>query len=208
MLMALYTGARINEIATLELDDFVMEGDVRCIRITHTPKAAKATIHLPSNSPIKRTKNKSSQRLVPLSPQLIALGLDSYLDDLRTLGFTRLFPTLPKDQNGQRKAKLSEDGNRYLKEIGVHVVRTKVLHSFRDTMEGVLGHSGMDEVRVDQWMGRKPKTIKGRHYRALSTVSEQAETAFPQLKFAFIDEETLRYPKGKWNETLREKQKP
>jgi len=207
-LMSLYTGARANEIASLNLADIAQDGEHAYIRIEGQTRA-KAAIHLESNQPKhKRVKNKSSIRTVPLHPALYDIGLNEYISDLKEIGSTRLFPTLPMDKNKSRKAKLSEDFNGYLKLVGVHDYRKKVLHSFRDTMQEILRSTKMDDVRICQWTGRKSKTVEGQHYRSLSPVADQARDAFPMMEFEFIDKVALKYKSGCWNELLRSNMKP
>lgn len=205
MLLALYTGARLNEIACLDLIDFVEEKGIRCIAIRHIPRAKPHTIeHKRNPHSAKRTKNVESRRLVPLHPDLYEIGIETYIADLRELGATRFFPTFPLDGKGKRERRLSHDGNEYLKLVGVHVERNKVMHSFRDTVCEMLSVDNMDDVRADQWPGHKNQSIKGRHYRrSTAAVELQAKEGFSALDFAFIDIDKLRYSKGWWNDYIR-----
>lgn len=65
-LMLLFTGARANEIACLDLADFVTERGIRCISIKHTPKKATDSIkHKDKNESsgsAKRVKNAQAIR--------------------------------------------------------------------------------------------------------------------------------------------------
>jgi integrase len=157
-LLALYTGAWLNEIASLDLIDFVEEKGIPCIAIRHIPRAKPHTIEHQRNprSP-KRTKNVESRRLVPLHPDLYEIGIEAYIKDLRELGATRFFPTFPLDAKGKRERRLSHDGNEYLKLVGVHAERNKVMHSFRDTVCEMLSVEDMDDVRADHGRGIKIK---------------------------------------------------
>lgn len=203
-LLALYTGARLNEIACLDLADFVEEKGIRCISIRHVPRATPDMVeHRRNIRSTKHTKNLESRRLVPLHPDLFEIGIDTYIDDLRRLGATRLFPTCPKDVKGKRERRLSHDGNEYLKKVGVYVHRQKVMHSFRDTVCEMLSVQNMDDVRADQWTGHKNQSIKGRHYRrSKAAVELQAKEGFDALNFPFIDLEKLQYRKGWWNDYI------
>ena len=205
MLLALYTGARLNEIACLDLIDFVEEKGIRCIAIRHIPRAKPHTIeHTRNPHSAKRTKNVESRRLVPLHPDLFEIGIETYIEDLRELGATRFFPTFPLDAKGKRERRLSHDGNEYLKLVGVHVERNKVMHSFRDTVCEMLSVDNMDDVRADQWTGHKNQSIKGRHYRrSKAAVELQAKEGFSALDFPFIDIDKLQYAKGWWNDYIR-----
>lgn len=204
-LLALYTGARLNELACLDLADFVTEKGIACINIRKVPKAKPNTVqHAPNSRSAKQTKNAHASRLVPLHPDLYEIGIEDYMDDLRSLGATRFFPTLPKDAKGKRERNLSFDGNSYLQKIGVHVPRTKVMHSFRDTVCEALSVKDMDSVRADQWTGHAPQGIKARHYRrSKAAIDLQAKEGFGALDFPFIDLEKLHYQKGWWNDFIK-----
>jgi integrase len=194
-LLALYTGARLNELACLELTDFVEEKGVPCISIRYVPRAKPNTIeHNTKKKAARSVKTASSIRLVPLHPDLYEIGIEAYMDDVRAIGATRFFPTLPPDTKGKRERRLSHDGNTYLKKVEVHVPRKKVMHSFRDTVCEMLAVPDMDDVRADQWTGHATQSVKGRHYRRSKAAIElQAKEGFGALNFPFIDIEALQY---------------
>ncbi len=201
-LLALYTGARLNELACLELADFVEEKGIPCISIRYVPRAKPGTIeHNKKKKAARSVKTASSIRLVPLHPDLYEIGIEAYMDDLRAIGATRFFPTLPPDTKGKRERRLSHDGNEYLKKAEVHVPRKKVMHSFRDTVCEMLAVPDMDDVRADQWTGHATQSVKGRHYRRSKAAIElQAKEGFDALQFTFIDLEALQYRPGWFNE--------
>lgn len=205
-LLLLFTGARANEIACLDLDDIITENGIRCIAIKHRPKKKPDTIE--HNVGTKRVKNSQSRRIIPLHPKLWEIGFDDYLADLKLLGATRIFPNLPMDSREKRERNLSRDVNDYFKDIGVHVPRTKVLHSFRDTVSDALGISDLDAVRADQWTGHAPVGTKAKHYRSKAPADLQARDAFTALNFPFIRFEELNYKKGRWNKWLADNMVP
>lgn len=214
-LLALYTGARLNELACLDLVDFVMEKGIPCISIRFVPRAKPGTKNQKQSKKqaeaarsAKIVKNAMSRRQVPLHPDLWEIGLQEYIDDMRSLGATRLFPTLPRDEKGKRERRLSHDGNEYLKKVGVHVNRQKVMHSFRDTVSDMLGISDMDTFGADQWTGHAPQGIKAKHYRSKVAVTIQAIEGFKALDFPFIDTERIQYRKGWWNDWIAANLKP
>lgn len=200
-LLALYTGARLNELACLDLVDFVVEKGIPCISIRFVPRAKPGTIqHNAAKRTAKQTKNATSRRHVPLHPDLWEIGLQDYIEDIRSLGATRLFPTLPADTKGKRERRLSHDGNEYLKRVGVHIPRVKVMHSFRDTVSDMLGLSDMDEFSADQWTGHITQGVKAKHYRRKVAIDIQATKGFKALDFPFVDTERIQYRKGWWND--------
>ena len=205
-LLALYTGARLNELACLELSDFVQEKGIPCISIRYIPRAKPGTIeHTKKKKGAARSvKTGSSIRLVPLHPDLYEIGIEAYMDDVRAIGAERFFPTLPPDTKGKRERRLSHDGNEYLKKVGVHVPRNKVMHSFRDTVCEMLAVPDMDDVRADQWTGHATQTVKGRHYRrSKAAIQLQAKEGFGALQFPFIDLDALQYRLGWFNDYNR-----
>ncbi len=201
-LLALYTGARLNELACLELTDFVEEKGIPCISIRYVPRAKPNTIeHNTKKKGARSVKTASSIRLVPLHPDLYEIGIEAYMDDVRAIGATRFYPTLPPDTKGKRERRLSHDGNTYLKKVEVHVPRKKVMHSFRDTVCEMLAVPDMDDVRADQWTGHATQTVKGRHYRrSKAAILLQAKEGFDALDFPFIDLEAIQYRPGWFNE--------
>ncbi len=206
-LLALYTGARLNELACLDLVDFVTEKEIPCISIRFVPRAkpgAKAQKQSKKQQEAarsaKQVKTVMSRRQVPLHPDLWEIGLQDYIDDLRSIGATRLFPTLPANKNGKRERRMSHDGNEYLKKVGVHVNRQKVMHSFRDTVSDLLGISDMDEFSADQWTGHTTQGAKAKHYRKKVAIDIQAIKGFKALDFTFIDTERILYRPGWFNQ--------
>ena len=200
-LLALYTGARLNELACLELADFVEEKGIPCISIRYVPRAKPGTIEHNKKKGARSVKTASSIRLVPLHPDLYEIGIEAYMDDVRAIGATRFFPTLPPDTKGKRERRLSHDGNTYLKKVEVHVPRKKVMHSFRDTVCEMLAVPDMDDVRADQWTGHAAQTVKGRHYRrSKAAIQLQAKEGFGALTFPFIDLEAIQYRPGWFND--------
>lgn len=214
-LLALYTGARLNELACLDLVDFVEEKGIPCISVRFVPRAKpnrkkqkQSKKQEEAAHSAKILKNATSRRQIPLHPDLWEIGLQEYIDDVRSLGATRLFPTLPRDSKGKRERRMSHDGNEYLKFVGVHVKRQKVMHSFRDTVSDMLGISDMDEFSADQWTGHTTQGIKAKHYRKKVAIDIQAIKGFKALDFPFINTELIQYRPGWFNDYNRENMVP
>lgn len=191
-LLGLFTGARSNELAQLRLCDFVEEGGLRCIRITHDEAGGT------------RTKNADSERLLPLHPTLWAIGLADYLEDVRIVGGERLFPNLPADGNGKREKYLSRDFNEvHLKGVGVWVPRRKVFHSFRDTATEAMTDADVKDFFIESWLGHTTKGITSQHYRKKAPPAKLADGCLPSLGFEFLNLAAVRYEKGRWNEWMK-----
>ena len=121
-LLALYTGARCNEIAQLYLDDIVNDDPGH-------PERWRIMVCKPR--PDQRLKNKFSNRSIPLHPRLIELGFLHYLDDVRSMGFDRVFPSLRYTEAAGYGDGVSDMFSPYLrKKVGI-TDPNKVFHSFR-----------------------------------------------------------------------------
>lgn len=120
-LIALYSGARIQEICQLELDDIYEKEGVLILDIN-------------DNSPNKRLKNTSSNRLIPIHEHLITLGLTRYCHSLKKHKNRTLFPELNKNASRDGQSSLASKWfARYKKKHGFPTDGVKAFHSFRHT---------------------------------------------------------------------------
>ncbi len=190
-LIALFTGARSNEIAQLRLSDFKELEGVRCFHITEDKQGGT------------RTKNAASNRILPIHPTLWAIGLDAYLTDLRAIGADRLFPNLPKDAQGKREKYLSRDFNEnLLGKIGLRQPRVKVFHSFRDTVAGKLASAQIHAAHIADWLGHVRQGTEGEHYIGPLTPAQQVGVVLPALDFK-LNFSGFKYEPGRWNDWLK-----
>lgn len=121
-LIALMTGARVNEIAQLYVDDIVDDDQKNPGRWRFMILAKEVD---------QRVKNKPSLRSIPMHPRLIELGFLEYLADLRRLGYKRVFPTLRYTEAAGYGDTVSDYFSGYLREkVGI-IDAQKVFHSFR-----------------------------------------------------------------------------
>lgn len=196
-LIGLFTGMRSNEVAQLRLMDFIEDDGVSCINITHDPRRGT------------RTKNAASKRKLPIHPTLWAIGLQDYLDDLKELGADRLFPNLPADKKtGKRERYLSRDFNEeLLPKLGIHQPRTKVFHSFRDTVTGKLALGKINPAHIADWLGHAREGTESEHYIAKLTRPEQVQHILPLLVYG-LDFSEFKYQRGRWNAWLRDHMVP
>lgn len=123
-LIALFTGARCNEIAQLYLDDIVNDDPQH-------PERWRIMIRIGPGRKDQRLKNDYSNRSVPLHHRLIELGFIDYLNDVRSVGFDRVFPSLRWTEAAGYGDTVSDLFRPYLrKKIGI-TNPLKVFHSFR-----------------------------------------------------------------------------
>ena len=135
-----YTGARMEELCQLYTDDIVTAQGITCIRIAAT-------------HPEQKLKTPSSQRLVPIHPEVIRMGFLEYVQRMNTGGPCRVFPELiPK--RGQLGHAPSKWFGRYRHKRGV-VDPRKVFHSFRHTFIDDLREAGVQDSIVKRLVGHE-----------------------------------------------------
>lgn len=119
VLLALFSGARVNEVSQLRVTDIEQVSGVW-------------GFHVRTGEKTQRVKNNASRRFVPLPKRLRELGFLAYVEAQDKDG--PLFPDLPfSEVNGYGDA-LSDQFGRYLKRIGVTGEAGKVgFHCWRHT---------------------------------------------------------------------------
>lgn len=142
-LLGLFTGARIEEICQLHLDDIYQIDGIWCIDINDKEE--------------KELKNISSRRIFPMNPVLVdTFMLPAYVESLAQRGENRLFPELSK-KNGRRYShEPSKWFSRFRKKVGVvedeeHGKRT--FHSFRHTFLTLCKMNGVERMMAAQFAG-------------------------------------------------------
>ena len=123
-LIALYTGARCNEIAQLYVDDIVSDDPEH-------PDRWRFMIRIGRGRTDQRLKNQFSNRSIPMHPRLIELGFLHYLEDVRSLGFERVFPSLRWTKAAGYGDTVSDMFSSYLRGKVKITDPRKVFHSFR-----------------------------------------------------------------------------
>ncbi|WP_422012771.1 DUF6538 domain-containing protein [Roseateles sp.] len=163
-LIGAYLGARLAEIVTRQVSDirFSPEHGVYLLSVNDDEGA--------NGAPRARAKNSNSLRHVPIPQALIDLGLIEYVDHVKALGATMLFPH--RELNDTRQADPSKHVSRvfaaHLDAIGI-TAPDKVFHSFRHTVitrlhvhgtpvgdaELIVGHAAQDaHVRLSSASGQ------------------------------------------------------
>lgn len=146
-LLALFTGARIEELAQIRVAD-----------IRHAPGLGHfLDIHDGENGQLK---NLASRRRIPLHRELLACGFLDYANSVRRPGF--LFPDLKPNPRGKRGGYFSNFFSGHLRrQIGI-TDRRKVFHSFRHTFKDICRAVGIDEEVHDALTGHsRPGASRG-----------------------------------------------
>jgi integrase len=129
-LIALYTGARQNEIAQMDGKDIVQIHGVWCFRF------------------ITAKQKKYTERVVPIHSKLIELGIVDYAIRQSSKLFVDLHDR--RDGHGQDVSKWY---NRYRRKCGICDVRNKDFHSFRHTFSTALFRAGVNPTIIAELDG-------------------------------------------------------
>jgi integrase len=129
-LIALHSGMRLNEICQLDVTDVRNVDGVPCICITRSSLIGTTD---------KALKTNVSERVIPVHPALIDLGLVAYAERLRGDGHVKLFYDIDEGSRGVRAVAFSKWFTRFLRSCGASRERTSS-HSFR--------HNFRDELRI------------------------------------------------------------
>lgn len=161
-LLGVHLGTRLKEIVTLELEHIGRHQETGIWFMDVTPEHAK---------------NDNSVRRLPIPSRLIELGFIDYVERLRSLGATHLFPhrdmslpTVELDPSGN----CSDRFAKYLNTLGIRD-RGLVFHSFRHTAVSALQDAGVPPSDAMQITGHQAQD------HAISTgkmTVEQARSVF------------------------------
>ena len=173
-LLGLFTGARLNELAQLYLDDFAQdEGDTWFIDFN-----LNADDKLSDGVLDKSLKTVNSVRQIAIHKKLIELGLVEYVNRLRDAGHARLFPELRFDKiKGYGKAAGKWFNDRFLgSKLGIPRDGMRTFHSFRHTFTSAMYdfNEGISEPTVAQFTGhQRGETMSAMRYRKDKAATRQ-----------------------------------
>jgi integrase len=130
-LLAMWTGARVEELCQLRVDDVGEEDGVPFIHIC--------------GGDGRSVKTYSATRKVPLHPELVRLGFLSYVERMK--GKARLFMDLTAGPHGKYSHAYSKAWGRWTDSLGITDPR-KTFHGFRHGMADALRRAGVElEIR-------------------------------------------------------------
>jgi len=197
-MIALFSGARLEEICQLYIQDVVCIDDVWQFRITREDSKGEGKK--------VRIKTKSSERSVPIHSQLLSMGFVEYFAEVRDTGVQRLFPELSND-NQKQKYSFSVTkwfGDTLSQQIGYDKRSGYCFHSFRknviqnlqhltdiprEVRKAVVGHSkGGGDTHEDY----------ERAYDAHVLDPVLGRLAYPQLEFEGVSWHDFKKRRTEW----------
>lgn len=156
-LLALFTGARLDELGRLETGDII---DAGCPRIC-----------------IRQAKNQSSVREVPLHPKLLELGWLEYVEGVRKAGYSTLWPYMTsKSAKAADSEVLGRWFNRWLHTV-LKLPATKVFHSLRHTFKDLCRNAGIPRDVHQSLTGHSKQTVGDAYGTGFSIETKAAEIA-------------------------------
>lgn len=188
-LLALFTGARLNELCQLDVADIQQHDEIWAI-------------HFIDNTPDKSLKSPAARRLIPISPTLIDCGFLDYVNDARQFGGGRkLFPYLTYSQLDGYAATPSERWGKYLDSLDIKDPQ-KAFHSFRSTANDCLKQNGVPEESRCQLVGHEHDTINSATYSNPHNLQFLLEYVASKLTYPALDFKSLKYQPGQFNTML------
>ena len=181
-LIALYSGARLAEIANLTL------GDIVAVEGTKVMMIADA-------------KTPSGVRTVPVHSALLELGLWTYVENLRNLGFDRLLPNRPAHKPEKMAGRM---WGKWISECGI-TDDAKVFHSFSSTAITDLHNAEASHAGIHRAVGHATAGIKGTHGKYVRGIQlKLLKDVIEKLQHPTVNIATLKRDDPGFGEVLEE----
>lgn len=168
-LVALYSGMRLNEICQLHVDDIHEVDGIMCFNVNCKGQ--------------KRLKSKSSQRIIPVHPKLIQMGVLDLIEGMDHE--SPLWTNLKPNQYGSWGKKF---GNWYSRFNRKYITNDpqKCFHSFRHTFADRLKQSGVDEHVLSDLLGHSDRSLAFGRYGKRMNVQSLYDTVCT-LNYCVVD---------------------
>lgn len=172
--LLMYTGMRAGELCQLLPADFSFDSDIPHLKVRKTDDSGKLT---------KSVKNKTSVRDVPLHPDLITLGLRSFVErqSKRHPG-ERLFICFRLGGPGKFTDGITQFSRRYLKALKLHAPG-RANHVWRHTFVDRLRKIGCSDEEIGALVGHSAGTMTSKYGGAFPL--SRKRDALLKLSFGF-----------------------
>ncbi|KQW21002.1 hypothetical protein ASC80_12670 [Afipia sp. Root123D2] len=170
-LIALYSGARLNEIAQIHLTDIRQQDGVWCFDLN-------------DDGDTKNLKTDASRRLVPIHSRLIEYGLLDQVQALRESGAQKLFQDFqycPKNGWGRSLGRWFND--QFLVKLGLKDKGVS-FHVFRHTVVSRLLQTGVELTLVQTLVGHERQGVTHQHYFSSGFKIAQLRDALEKLDYS------------------------
>ena len=141
-LIGIYTGARLNEIAQIELDDIKSEDGIWYFDMNDDGER-------------KKLKTKAAQRRIPIHSELIKRGIIEYRDTLKKQGKVRLLHELTHCRKNGWGKKLGHFVNQVLLPKLDMKTEETVFHCFRHTANDALRNAQVELTVIQTIIGHE-----------------------------------------------------
>ncbi len=179
-LIAIYTGARQQEISQLRIADIISIDGVHGFRFTSYQDEKEAN---------GRLKNASGEREIPIHSKLIERGFLQLVEGLRDIGEEKIFPELFNTKSIKAGGKVSRWFNRtYMNASGLLPKpenRKIAFHSFRHNFTDCLKKSFVPEALAAQLCGRIHERIDYGTYGSAYGLRQLSEVIEEHVRYDF-----------------------
>jgi len=182
LLLGAYTGARLREMAQLEISDIFTTEGVTCLAVTYVSDEDDEQDGDSDRRQDKSVKTGPSIRNIPLHDDLIGAGFGEFFTRRKRKGWTYLFEDLDA-YRGNRAKNSSRRLNRIIRSSGCNN-RRNAFHSFRHTFRQQL-EEDVGSRMLDYLAGHSPGS-EGARYAHGGTVKNRKKS-INKLKFADVD---------------------
>lgn len=190
-ILALYTGARLNELCQIEPRRIIMHNGrwhIDLLTIYDPIEIESAVRNLQGDEKVKarlKLKTASARRQIPIHDDLIKIGFVDFVDQRRSHPkYLRLFPSLRPDQYGYYSSAVGKRLNRDIKRAGAKTADTS-FYSFRHSFSSALERALVPPRTKDRIMGHLVAGAQG-HY--MEPELEAVETAvIERVSFPGVD---------------------
>jgi integrase len=187
-LLGIFSGARLNELAPLSVDDVKLDtsSGVHFITVIEDQDAGRSV------------KTDSSVRAVPVHPELIRIGFLDFVNQVRRNDgqSARLFPKLTSGPKGGFGEAFSKWFGRYKRSLGIDNP-SSVFHSFRHGFKDALRAAGVNEDVNDALTGHSGGNSVARSYGWRDMVRrfglQTLHAAVEKVRYPDLDLSSLRW---------------
>ncbi|WEJ09304.1 site-specific integrase [Sinorhizobium prairiense] len=128
-MIAIFSGMRMGEIVSLSIDDIGVRDGVECFTLRKTQD--------------RSLKTPGSERIIPVHPELVKLGLLQRVARIRKDGASRLFPDLPGDTQDELSDLFQKRFAYWQKKVLGISEKGVSFHSFRHGFRDALREAGV-----------------------------------------------------------------